>query len=90
MNVPGLGANNSNRRRSLTAIALLVAVVGIGYGLSDQALAVVHRLVDQQAAMLGANDEFRISALLFLLLIPVTWLARPVRTAARVHSGGAH
>jgi len=49
-------------------------------GLSrDQALGVVNRLIDQQSAMLGANDLFRASAILFLLLIPVIWLARPVR-----------
>jgi DHA2 family multidrug resistance protein len=48
-----------------------------------QALAVVNRLVDQQAAMLGANDLFRASAWLFLLLIPVVWLARPVSGGPR-------
>jgi DHA2 family multidrug resistance protein len=47
-------------------------------GLSpEQALAQVNRLVDQQAYMLGANDVFYVSALIFLLLIPVVWLSRP-------------
>jgi len=49
----------------------------------QQALAVVNRLIDQQAAMLGANDLFRASAWLFLLLIPVVWLARPVKGGPR-------
>jgi DHA2 family multidrug resistance protein len=57
---------------------------------SEQAYGVVNRLIDQQSAMLGANDLFRISAILFLLLIPVIWLARPVRAAAPVDAGGAH
>jgi DHA2 family multidrug resistance protein len=43
----------------------------------DQALAQVNRLLDQQAFMLAANDVFYVSALLFLLLIPLVWMARP-------------
>jgi DHA2 family multidrug resistance protein len=48
----------------------------------EQALAQVNRLVDQQAYMLGANDVFYVSALIFLLLIPVVWLSRPKLGAA--------
>ena len=49
-------------------------------GLSpEQALAQVNRLVDQQSFMLAANDVFYASALIFLLLIPFVWLARPLR-----------
>ena len=52
-------------------------------GLSpEQALAQVNRLVDQQAFMLAANDVFYASALIFLLLIPFVWLARPLRGGA--------
>jgi len=32
--------------------------------------------------MLSANDLFFVSALLFLALIPVVWLARPSRASA--------
>jgi DHA2 family multidrug resistance protein len=32
--------------------------------------------------MLGANDVFYASALMFLMLIPVVWLSRPKRTGA--------
>ena len=39
----------------------------------------INRIVDQQAFMLSANDIFYASALLFLALIAVVWLARPVR-----------
>lgn len=44
--------------------------------------------------MLGANDVFFASALIFLLLIPVVWLSRPKRVPATsdpVDTGaGAH
>jgi DHA2 family multidrug resistance protein len=43
----------------------------------DQALAQINRLLDQQAFMLAANDVFYVSAVLFLLLIPLVWIARP-------------
>ena len=48
----------------------------------EQSYALLNRLVDQQAFMLSANDIFYVSALLFLALIGVVWLARPA-------SGGA-
>ncbi len=44
----------------------------------------------QQAFMLSANDIFYVSALLFLLLIGVVWLARPVKASAPADAGGAH
>jgi len=44
----------------------------------EQSYAALNRLIDQQAFMLSANDIFYVSALLFLLLIGVIWLARPV------------
>jgi DHA2 family multidrug resistance protein len=48
----------------------------------DQALAQVNRLVDQQAFMLAANDIFYLSAVLFLVLIPLVWLTHPQRGGA--------
>ena len=42
----------------------------------QQALAQIDRMVNQQAFMLAANDIFWASAILFLLLIPLVWLAR--------------
>ena len=56
----------------------------------EQALIYLNRVVDQQAFMLSANDIFAGSAALFLLLIPVVWLARPVPAGATVDAGGAH
>jgi DHA2 family multidrug resistance protein len=47
----------------------------------QQSLAALDRMIDQQAYMLSANDIFYVSALLFLVLIGVVWLARPVKGA---------
>ncbi|MDE2440786.1 MAG: DHA2 family efflux MFS transporter permease subunit [Betaproteobacteria bacterium] len=56
----------------------------------DQGLVQLNRLVDQQAFMLGADDVFYASALLFLLLIGVVWFAQPVKSSAAVDAGGVH
>src|SRR5262245_14413100 len=47
----------------------------------EQAYASLNRLVDQQAFMLSANDVFYASALLFVALIGVVWLAKPAKSA---------
>ncbi|HSC00438.1 MAG TPA: MFS transporter, partial [Burkholderiaceae bacterium] len=62
-------------------------------GLSpEQANAVVNRLVDQQAYTMAATDLFYLSALLFLGLIGLVWLAQPRSgsMAAAAEAGGAH
>ena len=58
----------------------------------EQSRAMLNRLIDQQAFMLSANDVFYVSALIFLLLIAVVWLARPVRATAGAGAAaaGAH
>ena len=50
----------------------------------QQALAQVDRLVNQQAFTLAANDIFWASSVLFLLLIPLVWLAK----GPKGHAGG--
>jgi DHA2 family multidrug resistance protein len=49
-------------------------------------------MMDQQAFTRAADDIFLGSALLFLALIPVVWLSRPVANpvGAPVDAGGAH
>ena len=62
-------------------------------GLSpDQALGTINRLVDQQAYMLAANDVFYASAIIFLLLIPVVFLAKRIKSApgSADAAAGAH
>jgi DHA2 family multidrug resistance protein len=48
----------------------------------QQSYQVLNRLIDQQAFMLSANDIFFVSALFFVALIGIIWLARPVRSPA--------
>ncbi|MBS0493687.1 MAG: DHA2 family efflux MFS transporter permease subunit [Proteobacteria bacterium] len=86
-------------RRATLAHANLIEQLHSGYGpLNDtlqklqalglspeQALAQVERLVTQQAFTLAANDVNWASALLFLALVPLVWLAHPMRGSA----GGA-
>jgi DHA2 family multidrug resistance protein len=45
----------------------------------EQGLASINRLIDQQAATMAADDIFLASALIFLLLIPIIWLAKPMQ-----------
>jgi DHA2 family multidrug resistance protein len=57
-----------------------------------QAQDLINRIVDQQAFMVAADDIFYASGLLFLVLIAVIWLARPVRgsVAGKDAASGAH
>src|SRR3989344_4303535 len=55
----------------------------------QQAAAQINRLIDQQAFTRAADDVFLASAVLFLLLIPLIWLAKVKKGAAAV-DGGAH
>jgi MFS transporter, DHA2 family, multidrug resistance protein len=59
---------------------------------AGQSQGLVNRIVDQQAFMASADDIFYASALLFLLLIGVIWLARPARStvAPPDAAAGAH
>lgn len=64
-----------------------------GAGLTpEQALGTLNRLADQQAYMLAANDVFYISALIFLLLIPLVFLTRHTKagTGSADAAAGAH
>ena len=62
-------------------------------GLSpEQAHSALNRLVDQQAYTMAATDLFYLSALLFLGLIAIVWLAQPRSglAGATADAGGAH
>jgi len=62
-------------------------------GLStDQAMAQVNRLIDQQAFTLAVDDIFWLSAVCFIVLIFSVWLTRrpPRFTTTPVDAGGAH
>lgn len=56
-----------------------------------QANGLIERVISQQAAMLGANDIFWISAVLFIVLIVFIWLTKPAKSAAGAEAAaGAH
>jgi DHA2 family multidrug resistance protein len=58
---------------------------------ADQGIPLLNRMVDSQAFMLSANDIFFASAVLFVLLVGVIWLARPTRASVVPESAtGAH
>ncbi len=71
-----------------TSLALARLQAG---GLSpEQSLAALNRMVDQQAALLSIDDIFYASALLFLGLIAVVWLAKPAQASASAEAVAAH
>lgn len=55
-----------------------------------QALSVIDRLMGVQASTMAATDIFWISAIIFLLLIGVVWLAKPIRSHGAIDAAGAH
>jgi DHA2 family multidrug resistance protein len=58
---------------------------------SQQAAAAINRGIDVEAHLLAANDLFWVSALLFLAMIAVIWLARkPALNVPPGAAGGAH
>lgn len=82
-------AESINQGSSATTSAM--AGLSAGGFSADQVLGQINRLVDQQSFMLAANDVFYASAVLFLLLIPFVWLAKPARSAGGSDAAaGAH
>ena len=46
------------------------------------------QVINTQALTMGAHDIFRLLAVMFILLVPFVWLAKPPFRA--VGTGGAH
>lgn len=58
---------------------------------ADKARAFFEYSLNAQAAMLGLNDIFWLSAVIFILIIPLIWLTRPVKGAgAGAAAAGGH
>jgi DHA2 family multidrug resistance protein len=56
-----------------------------------QALAFFEQSLNTQAAMLGLNDIFWLSAVIFVLIIPLIWLTKPSKSGAAAAAGaGGH
>jgi DHA2 family multidrug resistance protein len=56
---------------------------------TSQRYSLFDRLVTQQAAQLGVNDLFYISAVIFLVLIALIWITRPERSGGGDSSAAA-
>jgi DHA2 family multidrug resistance protein len=58
---------------------------------ADKARAFFEYSLNAQAAMLGLNDIFWLSSVIFILIIPLIWLTRPVKGgAAGAAAAGGH
>ncbi|GAU07268.1 DSBA oxidoreductase [Burkholderia stabilis] len=68
------------------AIANLHATLGGGM---DQATAFFERALNAQAAMLGLNDIFWLSSIIFVVIIPLVWLTKPGKGGGGA-AAGAH
>ena len=73
---------------SMVAGQTLAQLRAAGYS-GEQALAVINRMVDQQAYMLAATDLFWLSSVLFLVLIALGVDVEPTLGTA-AGGGGAH
>lgn len=60
-------------------------------GSKDQAFAAFEHSLNTQAAMLGINDIFWLSTVIFLAIIPLIWLTKPSKSGAAAAAGaGGH
>jgi DHA2 family multidrug resistance protein len=70
------------------AIAHLQAALGGGI---PKATAFYEASLNAQATMLGLNDIFWISAVIFIVIIPLIWVTRPVKGGGAGAAGaGGH
>ena len=76
-------------RSNDAATATLGQLSAGGYS-PEQGLAMVNRLIDQQAYTLAATDLFYLSAVLFVLLVGLVWTTKPKMGGAAADVGGAH
>jgi MFS transporter, DHA2 family, multidrug resistance protein len=53
-----------------------------------KATALFESSLDAQASMLGLNDIFWMSAVIFIVIVPLIWLTRPTRGASAPGAGG--
>jgi DHA2 family multidrug resistance protein len=60
-------------------------------GVTPQALAYFEHSLNTQAAMLGLNDIFWLSAVIFIAIIPLIWLTKPGKgSGAGAAGAGGH
>ncbi|RAS35564.1 EmrB/QacA subfamily drug resistance transporter [Paraburkholderia bryophila] len=60
-------------------------------GSPDQAMAYFEHSLNAQAAMLGLNDIFWISSVIFIAIVPLIWVTKPSKDASAAAAGaGGH
>jgi DHA2 family multidrug resistance protein len=57
---------------------------------TSAANAMFDSMLNAQAAMMGLNDIFYVSALIFLLIIPLIWITRPAKGGGGADASAAH
>ena len=72
-----------------TAVQTLADLQRAGMG-REQALALMNRMIDQQAFTMAATDLFWLSSMLFVALVALVWFSAPAKAAAGALEGGAH
>lgn len=62
-----------------------------GFGVNnEQAQNLIERTLSIQAGMLGLNDIFFLSSLIFVALIGLIWLSKPVKSSVPIDTSAAH
>jgi DHA2 family multidrug resistance protein len=59
-------------------------------GSQSQAMAFFEHSMNTQAAMLGLNDIFWLSAVIFVVIIPLIWVTKPGKTNAAAAGAAGH
>ena len=72
-----------------TAVQTLADLQHAGMG-REQALALMNRMIDQQAFTMAATDLFWLSSMLFVALVALVWFSAPSKATAGALEGGAH
>ena len=70
--------------------AALEAIQSVMHLSPGQATAYFERQLNTQAIMLGLNDIFWISSVIFVAIVPLIWLTKPARGAASGAASAAH
>ncbi|MBX3644701.1 MAG: DHA2 family efflux MFS transporter permease subunit [Rubrivivax sp.] len=71
------------------AMQAIAQLRGAGYT-REQALALINRMIDQQAFTMAANDLFWLSSLIFVALVALAWATRRRQGPLSAIEGGAH
>jgi DHA2 family multidrug resistance protein len=79
----------SIHRGNDSATQALSQLGAAGYS-GDQSLAMINRLIDQQAYTMAATDLFWLSSILFVMLVALVWMTRPKVGGVPGDGGGAH